>query len=134
MIKKKIYIVLGCIFFALGLVGYYMPVIPGTIFMIIAAYFFMHSSDRLYMKIINNPYYGKPIRGYVENNIIPFKTKIIILLSMWSATLITVYLTPSMRFPLGLHIYGIDLAINLKVVGIILSSIGSIVVLRANNK
>ena len=134
MIKKKIYIALGCIFFALGLFGYYMPVMPGTIFMIIAAYFFMHSSDRLYTKIIKNPYYGGPIKNYIENHVIPFRTKVIILLSMWVATLATAYIAPPMRFPLGLQVYGIELAVNLKVLGIILSLIGSAVVLRAKNK
>ena len=134
MIKKKIYIALGCIFFSLGLLGYYMPVMPGTIFMIIAAYFFMHSSDRLYLKIINNPYYGRPIKNYIENHIIPTKTKIIILLSMWAATLVTVYITPPMRFPISQQIFGFEVAFNLKVIGIILSVIGSVVVLRAKAK
>ena len=134
MIKKKIYIALGCIFFSLGVLGYYMPVMPGTIFMIIAAYFFMHSSDRLYLKIINNPYYGIPIKNYIENHIIPTKTKIIILLSMWTATLVTVYITPPMRFPISQQIFGFEVAFNLKVIGIILSVIGSVVVLRAKDK
>jgi len=98
MIRKKIYIIIGCIFFALGLLGYYMPVMPGTIFMIIAAYFFMHSSDRLYKRIVNNPYYGGPIKNYIENHVIPTKTKIIILLSMWTVTISTACLAPQMRF------------------------------------
>ena len=134
MIKKKIYIALGLIFFALGLFGYYMPVMPGTIFMIIAAYFFMHSSDRLYKKIINNPYYGEPIKKYIESHIISIRAKIIILASMWTATLITAWIAPSMRFPMGLYLYENELVINIKIVGIILSMIGSVVVLRAKNK
>ena len=134
MIRKKIYIILGCIFFALGLLGYYMPVMPGTIFMIIAAYFFMHSSDRLYKRIVNNPYYGGPIKNYIENHVIPTKTKIIILFSMWTATISTACLAPQMRFPTGMQLYNIELAVNLKVIGIILSVIGSVVVLRAHNK
>ena len=132
MIRKKIYIILGCIFFALGLLGYYMPVMPGTIFMIIAAYFFMHSSDRLYKRIVNNPYYGGPIKNYIENHVIPTKTKIIILLSMWTATISTACLAPQMRFPTGMQLYNIELAINFKVIGIILSIIGSAIVLRAH--
>ena len=133
-IKKTIYIIFGSIFFAIGLFGYYMPVVPGTIFMIISAYFFMHSSDRLYNKIVNNSLYGKPIKQYLENNVIPFKTQVIILLSMWGATLITLYLTPSMRFPLEMQLFNIDTNINLKILVIILSIIGTIVVLRAKNK
>tara|TARA_B100000700_G_scaffold103666_1_gene117049 strand:- start:8598 stop:9005 length:408 start_codon:yes stop_codon:yes gene_type:complete len=133
-IKKAIYIIIGSIFFAIGLFGYYMPVVPGTIFIIISAYFFMHSSDRLYNKIVNNSLYGKPIKQYLENNVIPFKTQVIILLSMWGPILITLYLTPSMRFPLEIQLFNIDININLKILVIMLSAIGTIVVLRAKNK
>ena len=77
---------------------------------------------------------GKPIKQYLENNVIPFKTQVIILLSMWGATLITLYLTPSMRFPLEIQLFNIDTNINLKILVIILSIIGTIVVLRAKNK
>ena len=120
-LKKKIYIILGFIFFATGIFGYYMPVVPGTIFLIISAYFFMHSSEKLYNRIINNPIYGKPIKQYVENHIIPFRTKVIILLSMWIATLITVCIVP--------HIYT-----SLKIITIILTIIGTIIVLRTKHK
>ena len=123
--KKRIYKVLGLLFFGLGIFGYYMPIFPGTIFMIIAAYFFMNSSTVLYKKIVNNPIYGHPIKQYVENNIISIKGKIIILLSIWIATLISLYVVPDINLFIGI--------INFKVIGIILSIIGSLFVLRAKN-
>ncbi len=132
--KKRIYIILGYIFFALGIFGYYMPVIPGTIFMIISAYFFMNSSEKLYKKITQNQFYGKPVKQYVENGIIPLKMKIIILLSMWVATLITVCITPAMKIPLGIEFFGTEIIFNLKLFGIILAIIGTIVILKAKNK
>ena len=133
-LKKTIYIILGLIFFSIGILGYYMPVLPGTIFLIISAYFFMHSSDKLYKRIINNSIYGNPIKQYIENHIIPFKTKVIILLSMWIATIITIYITPDLLLPIKLERFDIDYNINLKILGIILAIIGTVVVLRAKNK
>ena len=127
--KKKIYIMLGSVFFAIGLIGYYMPILPGTLFMIIAAYFYMHSSDRLYKKITSNPYYGNPIKLYMEKHIISKKAKILILSSMWIATTITVYVTPPLIIP---FLY--ESQLNFKIIGIILAIIGSIVVLRAKNR
>ena len=132
--KKRIYIILGYIFFALGIFGYYMPVIPGTIFMIISAYFFMNSSEKLYKKITQNQFYGKPVKQYVENGIIPLKMKIIILLSMWVATLITVCVTPAMKIPLGIKFFDTEIIFNFKLFGIILAIIGTIVILKAKNK
>tara|TARA_Y100001935_G_scaffold73633_1_gene61380 strand:+ start:32 stop:418 length:387 start_codon:yes stop_codon:yes gene_type:complete len=127
--KKKIYVLLGSLFFAIGLIGYYMPILPGTIFMIIAAYFFMHSSDKLYRKITSNPYYGDPIKQYIENHIISIKAKILILSSMWIATITTVYITPPLVIS---FFYGIVL--NFKIIGVVLAFIGTVVILRAKNR
>ena len=127
--KKKIYVLLGSLFFAIGLIGYYMPILPGTIFMIIAAYFFMHSSDKLYRKITSNPYYGDPIKQYIENHIISIKAKILILSSMWIATITTVYITPPLVIS---FFYGIVL--NFKIIGVALAFIGTVVILRAKNR
>ena len=109
----------------MGIFGYYMPIFPGTVFMIIAAYFFMNSSPILYKKIINNPIYGNPIKQYVENNIISIKGKITILLSIWIATLISLYIVPDLNLYLGI--------INFKVIGIILSIVGTVFVLKAKS-
>jgi uncharacterized protein len=122
-LKKRIYKILGLIFFGLGLFGYYMPVFPGTIFMIIAAYFFMNSSDSLYKKIVNNPIYGSPIKQYVENNIISIKSKLVILLSIWIATFFSMYILINVKY-----------SIALKILGITMSVIGTFFVLRAKNK
>ena len=122
-LKKRIYKILGLIFFGLGLFGYYMPVFPGTIFMIIAAYFFMNSSDCLYKKIVNNPIYGSPIKQYVENNIISIKSKLVILLSIWIATFFSMYILINVKYSLAL-----------KIIGITMSAIGTFFVLRAKNK
>ena len=133
MIKKKIYFALGLIFFGLGIFGYYMPIVPGTIFMILAAYCFMHSSDKFYGKIVNHPVYGKPIKDYVEHNRISPKAKIIILGSMWAATLGTVYFLPTMTYLTIIKMLNFILLINIKSIGIGLAGIGTLVVLSAKN-
>ena len=127
--KKNFYVFLGSLFFTIGLIGYYIPILPGTIFMIIAAYFFMHSSDRLYKKITSNPYYGKPIEDYIEKHIISIKAKILILSSMWAATIITMCITPPLMIP-----FFYNTILNFKIIGIILACIGTVVVLRAKNR
>ena len=121
-IKKNIYLALGFVFLGIGLFGYYMPLIPGTIFMIISAYCFMNSSEKLYNKIVNHPLYGNPIKQYIDYNVIPLKTKIIILISMWSATIISFYLLWHTQLPM-----------LVKIIGIALSIIGTVAVLRTNN-
>ena len=69
---KAIYLILGLIFMGIGTIGIFVPILPTTIFMIIAAYCFLRSSQKLYNRIINNPHYGKPI--------------------MWTATCISIFI------------------------------------------
>ena len=131
LITKKLYFVLGFTFFIIGLLGYYLPILPGTIFLIISAYFFMHSSQKFYKKIVNNPYYGRTIKLYIEDNIISVKSKVIILLSIWIATFITISINMLTNF--NFNISGIDLTINIKIIAVLISVIGSIFVLRTKN-
>ena len=65
----------------------------------------------------------------MEKHIISKKAKILILSSMWIATIITVYVTPPLIIP-----FFYESELNFKIIGIILAIIGSIVVLRAKNR
>jgi len=133
LITKKLYFILGFTFFIIGLLGYYLPILPGTIFLIISAYFFMHSSQKFYNKIVNNPYYGKTIKLYIEDNIISVKSKVIILLSIWIATFITISVNILTNFSFNFNILGLDLTINVKTIAVLISAVGSIFVLRTKN-
>ena len=53
---------------------------------------------------------------------------------MWGATLITIYLTPIMRYPISMNFLNYNFYINIKIIGVLLALIGTIVVLRAKNK
>jgi len=133
LITKKLYFILGFTFFIIGLLGYYLPILPGTIFLIISAYFFMHSSQKFYNKIVNNPYYGRTIKLYIEDNIISVKSKVIILLSIWIATFITISVNILTNFSFNFNILGLDLTINVKTIAVLISAVGSIFVLRTKN-
>ena len=133
LITKKLYFILGFTFFIIGLLGYYLPILPGTIFLIISAYFFMHSSQKFYNKIVNNPYYGRTIKLYIEDNIISVKSKVIILLSIWIATFITISVNILTNFSFNFNILGLDLTINVKTIAVLISAVGSIFVLTTKN-
>ena len=133
LITKKLYFVLGFTFFIIGLLGYYLPILPGTIFLIISAYFFMHSSQKFYNKIVNNPYYGRTIKLYIEDNIISVRSKVVILLSIWIATFITINVNVLTNFTFNFNMLGMDLIINIKTIAVVISAFGSIFVLRTKN-
>ena len=67
--------VIGLFFYGIGILGYFIPGLPGTIFIIIAAGFFMKSYPKLYKKIINNPGYGLVVEEFILYRVIPKKVK-----------------------------------------------------------
>ena len=74
---RIILISLGWIFVALGVIGAFLPVMPTTIFLLIAAGLFARSSDRFYNWLINHKYLGVYIRDYMKHRGMPLKAKII---------------------------------------------------------
>lgn len=78
-VKKYLYITIGSFFVLLGIIGAFLPIMPTTIFLIIATYFYARSSERLYHALIYNKYFGKLIRDYMENKSMPLRSKILAL-------------------------------------------------------
>ncbi len=80
--KKYFFMCMGFLFLGIGILGYILPGLPGTIFLIIATSFFMKSNEKMYNWVINNPRFGKFVKKYLETNEIPKKIKIIAICSI----------------------------------------------------
>lgn len=89
--KKVLFISFGFLFVTLGVFGIFLPIMPTTIFLIIASYFFMKSSPELYEKLLNNKYLGKYIKDYKEKKGMPKKAKINAILLLWISITISGY-------------------------------------------
>ncbi len=75
-ILKPLFIAFGTVAVALGVLGIFLPLLPTTPFLLLAAALFARSSDRLYSRLINNKYLGEYIRDFREHKSIPLRTKI----------------------------------------------------------
>ena len=73
---RFLWIALGSIFVAIGYVGIFVPGLPTTIFLILAAGCYIRSSKKLYNWLINNKLFGQYIRDYYESKGMPLKAKI----------------------------------------------------------
>ncbi len=60
-LKKALYVFLGGLSLTLGLIGIVLPVLPTTVFLLLAAFFFAKSSQRLHHWITNHKRFGPPI-------------------------------------------------------------------------
>lgn len=68
---------LGFLCVALAFVGLFLPVMPSTIFAIIAAWAFLKSSPRLHSWIYNHPRFGGNVQAWHDHKVIPLKAKIL---------------------------------------------------------
>lgn len=81
--KKHILIIAGTIFVLLGIIGIFLPILPTTPFLLLAAACYFRSSDRFYHWLLNNRILGTYIRNYLEGKGMPVKSKVITLFLLW---------------------------------------------------
>ena len=78
-LKKIIYIALGCIGVGLGAVGAVFPMLPTFPFLMLAAFCFAKSSERLHTWFTNTKLYRKNLESYVQGRGMTIAAKIRIL-------------------------------------------------------
>ena len=76
-------IIAGIFFVGLGVIGIFLPLLPTTPFLLLAASCFVRSSDRFYNWLINNKYLGKYIKNYREGKGVPARTKVLAVSLLW---------------------------------------------------
>ncbi|MGG1943085.1 DUF454 family protein [Paenibacillus polymyxa] len=85
---KPIYITLGSLFLALGVIGVVVPLLPTTPFLLLATFFFMRGSERIHQWFSNTSLYHKYLESFVQTRSLKLSTKITSL-GLASAMLIT---------------------------------------------
>ncbi|HWK63974.1 MAG TPA: YbaN family protein [Rhizobiaceae bacterium] len=73
---RGVYLVIGLLFVALGFVGAFLPVLPTTPFLILAAACFARSSNRLETWLLGHPRFGSVLRDWRLRGAIPKKAKL----------------------------------------------------------
>jgi uncharacterized membrane protein YbaN (DUF454 family) len=69
------YFCLGWLMVMLGFIGALVPLMPTTIFLILAAWFFARSSPRLEAWLMHHPRFGATLRNWQENGSIAASAK-----------------------------------------------------------
>jgi uncharacterized membrane protein YbaN (DUF454 family) len=82
-LTRILLVVSGTLFVALGILGMFLPVLPTTPFLLLAAICYARSSKRFYHWLLTNRWFGEYIRNYREGSGIPLKQKVLTISLLW---------------------------------------------------
>ena len=82
-LKRRLLILSGTVSTGLGIIGIFIPVLPTTPFLLLAAACYMRSSERFYRWLLNNRLFGAYISNYIKGKGMPLKIKVATILLLW---------------------------------------------------
>ncbi|MCH7711002.1 MAG: YbaN family protein, partial [Proteobacteria bacterium] len=68
---------LGWVNIGLGVLGMFLPVMPATVFLLIALWAFSRSSRRFHRWLYTHPTQGRTLRDWHSHRVIPLRVKIL---------------------------------------------------------
>ncbi|NIZ09631.1 YbaN family protein [Pseudooceanicola sp. HF7] len=72
---RILWLIFGLICVGLGIIGVVLPLLPTVPFMLLAAFSFARSNDRLHVWLVEHRRFGPAIRDWQENGAISLKAK-----------------------------------------------------------
>ncbi|MGH1370928.1 MAG: YbaN family protein [Cellvibrionaceae bacterium] len=83
MLKRYLLIAIGWLSIVLGVVGIFLPILPTTPFILLAAWCFARSSERFHQKLRNHPKLGLIVRSWEDGKGVPRKVRNRVVLLLW---------------------------------------------------
>ena len=109
---KILLMILGSVALALGIIGAFLPLLPTTPFLLLAAALYFRSSPRLYEWLLSHPHLGEYIRNFRENKAIPLRVKIVSVTLVWVTLL---YCAFFVAYNIYMRLFFIALAVGISV-------------------
>ncbi|MGB3276085.1 MAG: YbaN family protein [Castellaniella sp.] len=85
---------LGIVALALGMLGIFLPLLPTTPFLLLAAFCFLRSSPRMHAWLMSHRILGPYIRDFQAGRGIPLRSKCIALAFMWPSLALSAWVMP----------------------------------------
>jgi uncharacterized membrane protein YbaN (DUF454 family) len=89
---RQITLAAGFVCLGLGVAGLFLPVMPTTVFLLLALWCFSRSSERLQRWLYDHPRLGQGLRQWHRHRVIPPRAKAAALAMMAGSFLVTAYL------------------------------------------
>ena len=104
------YIGLGSLLVGVGVVGIFLPLLPSTVFFLMAAGCYGKSSPAAYGWLTTNRWFGKELREYREEKGATVRSKVLSIATLWLGIGLSVYLigNPWVQLPLLVIALGVS--------------------------
>ena len=89
---KWVLIIAGTFFLGLGIIGIFLPILPTTPLLLLAAACFARSSKRFYNWLLNNKRLGNYIKNYREGKGVSLKLKVFTISLLWVTIIFSAFI------------------------------------------
>lgn len=110
-LKKYLLIMAGILAMSAGFLGIFLPILPTTPLLLLAAACFLKSSRKLYLWTINHKLFGPYIRNYLKYKAVSKKHKIITVSMLWLVIIISIILVKESIF-IRLLLLGVAIGVS----------------------
>lgn len=92
---KTLLLIFGWVFLLIGILGIFIPLLPTTPFLLLSAFCFARSSERLYDWLLKHPQLGPPLRDWERGRVIRRGPKLLAtLMILGSAAFMVLFAKP----------------------------------------
>lgn len=110
---RPLLITAGALFVAVGAIGIFVPLLPTTVFLLLAGVCFGKSSPGAYRWLMTNRVFGRILRDYHEGRGASLRTKLWSIVTLWLGLAVTVWFVRNVWIDAGLLVIGIAVSIHL---------------------
>ncbi len=110
---KALYTTFGTLALLLGLLGIFLPLLPTTPFLLLAAYCYLRGSSTMHNWLMSHKLLGPYIHDFQQGHGIPLRSKCMAMALMWPSLAISAWIMPIPWLRWLLLIPGIGVSIYL---------------------
>lgn len=115
-LRRKLLIAAGSLCVALGTLGVFMPLLPTTPFLLLAASCYSRGSPRFYRWLLTNRCCGEYVRNYRAGRGIPLRQKVMTIILLWVSIAWSATLVP--RLPVRVFLLAVAVGVTIHLLSI----------------
>ena len=111
--KRILYLLLGWFSLLTGIIGIFLPLLPTTPLVLLAAWCFSRSSERFHSWLLNHKFFGPIVSDWQSSDGIPKRSRNRAIVFMWAGMLISILMVSRFWATIGLIAIGTCVSVYL---------------------